>query len=103
MLIPNPKKAATVIVNRLKPESGESSDKGEFKHEESMEPEMHGMHSAMEDLLSAMNEKSSIGMHKAMSSYLDQHRALVNRPLAKTPQDDKFTREHEDEYSYPEK
>jgi hypothetical protein len=102
MLFPDPKKVATVIVSKMHPDGGHSNGV-EVKPEEHMQPEMHGLHSSMTDFMEAMSNKSPDGMHKAMSSYLDQHHALVNQSLSKTTQDERFRKEHEGEYEYPEK
>lgn len=99
-MYPDPKKTATLIVSKMG-KDGDSSKGVETTSEESMQQEDMGMESAMTDFLDALNTKSPIGMHKALSSYMDQHRARVNEPLDPTSQDEKFTEEHEGEYSYP--
>ncbi len=101
MIFPDHKKVASVIIARMGKDGGSEGDVA-VKPEEQMDEELHGLHSAAEDMMSAMKEGSAHKYMSAMRSFIDQHHALVNEPLVETHQREKEERETDYEKSYPE-
>lgn len=98
MIFPDHKKAASVIVGRMGEEGG-----GAVKPEFEMDDSLQGLHGASEDMMSAIKEGSPGKYMKAMRSFIDQHNAVINEPLAETPQRDKESYENAGEKEYWEK
>jgi hypothetical protein len=66
------KKAANVILSRIHKDGHESS--GEMKPEHAVDQAFEGLHVASQDMINAIHSKSAMDFHKALSSYLEQHK-----------------------------
>lgn len=100
MIFPDKKKIASVIVGRMDKE-GHSEGGGPVKPEFQSDDDLTGLHSASEDMVSAMKEGSPGKYMTALRSFMDQHQALVNSPLSQTPQRVKQEQEDAGTYEYP--
>lgn len=69
MIIPDTKKAATVILSKMKSD-GTSADT-EVKPEENMDDSMEGYTAAAEDILHAVETKSVQGLATALKSFFE--------------------------------
>lgn len=68
MIIPDAKKAATVILGKIgKPSLGPA-----VKPEEMTDPKEEGLKTAAEDVLTAIHEKSAAGLMTALRAFFDQ-------------------------------
>lgn len=101
MIYPDSKKIASVIIGRMK--DGKSEEGAPVKPEFQSDDELTGLHSASEDMVSAMKDGSPAKYMSALRSFIDQHHALVNSPLAQTDQRQKQEVEDAGTYEYPEK
>ncbi len=100
MIFPNAKKAASIIVSKMD-DKGESTGGAPVKPEFQIDDSLTGLHSAREDMMAAIKEGSPGNYMKAMRSFIDQHHALVNSPMAQTPQREREDWEHAGEKEYP--
>ena len=66
------KKAANVILSRMHKDGHESG--GEIKPEHAVDQAFEGLHVASQDMINAIHSKSAMDFHKALSSYLEQHK-----------------------------
>lgn len=68
MIIPNPKKAATVIVSRIG-----SSQTHEEKPEASSQPDISALHAIASDMLQAIKDGSPSDLASALKAFLAEH------------------------------
>jgi hypothetical protein len=100
MIFPDSKKVATVIIGRMNKE-GKSEGGAPVKPEFQSDDSLTGLHSASEDMVSAMKEGSPAKYMDALRSFIDQHHTLVNSPMSQTPQRVRQEEEDAGQYEYP--
>lgn len=73
MIIPDKKKAVTVILSKLKPSGGESLTR--VKPEEEMDPAQGALKAIAEDLLSAIDSRSASDLAQALGAFMAEIQA----------------------------
>jgi hypothetical protein len=68
MIVPDPKKVATVVLSRM----GKEDSDTEVKPEESLDDEA-GLDTCCEEIFAAMDSKSPLSLKTALKSFFDQY------------------------------
>lgn len=76
MMFDDKKKAANVILSRMKKDGSESHS--EMKPEAQVDHAFQGLHAAAEDMINAIHSKSPDDLHKSLRSFLEQHQDMGN-------------------------
>lgn len=79
MIMNDKKKLMTILVSKRDPKTGEEKSRTHGMQPESDSSDESGLHSASEDLIAAVHEKSAHKVKDAMKSFILQHGNLSKK------------------------